>query len=60
MDASLEICDILGSVLYRSVLASADGAVLKKINLDGFSSGVYLIRLIDGDDVLLRKVVVGR
>lgn len=59
-NARIEVCDILGSVHYSSVLASADGEVLSKINLDGFAGGVYLIRLIDGDEILVRKVVVSR
>ncbi|NEN23442.1 T9SS type A sorting domain-containing protein [Cryomorpha ignava] len=57
-EAVVEISDILGSIRYRSGLASADGEVLKKIDLSGYASGVYLIRLIDGEESLVSKVVV--
>ena len=58
-DAVVEIIDILGSVRYRSVLASADGAVLKKIDLSEFVGGVYLVRVFDGvEDVVVRVVVL--
>jgi len=53
MDANsvLQIIDITGRVLSSSNATN-------RINIDGLTAGVYVLRLINGDDVKTQKIVV--
>ena len=54
----LKIRDIVGSEIYSENIASANGHLLKKIDIKGFSSGIYFVRLVnDGADVVNRLVI---
>ena len=56
----VEIRDILGVLRYSKVLATGGRRILERIDLDGFASGVYLVRVIDGGEEAVLRVVVGR
>ena len=59
-NAILEIRDILGSVLYSEFISSSNGHTFKKIDLQKFSNGIYLVRLIDNEAEVVSRLVIGK
>ena len=51
-DATLQVIDVLGHVLSTDRIS---GATTKAINA---ASGIYMLRLINGDNVRVQKIVV--
>ncbi len=50
-DATLQIVDVMGRVVYQ-------GNVMNRVSTDEMTKGVYVIRLIKGDDVKTQKMVI--
>ena len=50
-DATLQIVDVMGRVVINTVVA-------RNVSTSGMSAGVYVLRLINGNDVKTQKIVV--
>jgi hypothetical protein len=50
----LDVIDMTGRVLYAAQLTGDQN----RVNLDGFASGVYLLRVIDNKVVRTQKIIV--
>ena len=50
-DATLQIVDVMGRFVYQ-------GNVMNRVSTDEMTKGVYVIRLIKGDDVKTQKMVI--
>lgn len=50
-DATLQIVDVMGRFVYQ-------GDVMDRVSTDEMTKGVYIIRLIKGDDVKTQKMVI--
>ena len=57
INGSLELYDITGKVVLRRAI-SAKGS--EKIGIDKLNSGVYFIRVVNGERSVVRKVLVVR
>ena len=54
----LEILDMQGKAVYRKHHPSFDPESIIKINSSGLSEGIYLVKVSDGRNILLRKVKI--
>lgn len=52
----IEIIDIMGKIKYSSDSFKFDGACLK-INMDTFPSGIYFIKIIYNDSIIVNKII---
>ena len=52
-DATLQIVDVLGHVIV-----SRRGDTMNRVSTSGMAKGVYVLRLINGDDVRVQKIVI--
>jgi len=50
-DATLQIVDVMGRFVYQ-------GDVMNRVSTDEMTKGVYVIRLIKGDDVKTQKMMI--
>jgi hypothetical protein len=57
-DLTLEVYDILGQQLYKQVNPAYIGTYSGQLNLGGYASGVYLLKITHGDNVTLVKVLL--
>ena len=53
---SIEITDVLGSVVYRNENASTNNNV--RVDLSNRSKGVYFLKVIRQNDVIIKKIVI--
>lgn len=49
--ASLQVIDVLGHVVYQ-------GDAMNRVSTGGFVPGVYVLRMIDGNNVKTQKMVI--
>lgn len=57
--STLNLYDISGSLLYSEVISEDNHRVYdNKLNLSNFPSGVYLLRLVDNDSVITKKIIL--
>lgn len=57
-ELSLELIDVTGRVLLRDqILRTNNEQVFKKVDLSAFADGVYFLRMMDGEQVMMRQVV---
>ncbi|MEM9918200.1 MAG: T9SS type A sorting domain-containing protein [Bacteroidota bacterium] len=56
--ATLQITNLQGKLLYSKVINSAQNVLKEEVDISQFGSGIYLISLDLGDQVLTRKVNV--
>lgn len=54
---SLQIIDIDGKLVYQEAFENESTAMQGQINLENLSSGIYLIRMIHGDQIITKKFV---
>lgn len=57
-EAELAITDLLGRTLYRRALAQQSGDFNEQFDLQQYGSGVYLLQLRVGKELVHRKIVV--
>lgn len=58
-NVQLTLHDMLGRTV-RTFAVGATGRTARQVKLDGLASGIYLLRLVAGDQVQTQKVVVAR
>ena len=51
---TVQIIDIMGRVVYNNVVLNES----ERINISGFTTGTYIVRVIGDNDVMTQKVVV--
>ena len=57
-NARLEIIDMLGKTCLEKKLDAFEGTTVAKINVDKWNRGIYLVRIIDADNMLSGKVII--
>jgi len=56
-DLSLELVSLRGQVVYRNEIAAAY-SVREEIDISGFAQGIYYLRVNNGKELQIRKVIV--
>jgi hypothetical protein len=58
-NVELEVNDLQGNTIFNQVIQSpASGEFKGSFNLEGKPKGIYLLRLISGEEVLIRKILL--
>jgi hypothetical protein len=58
-DVEVNIMDLTGRVILRKTKADFDGSILR-FDLSGNATGVYLVRVRNGQDIVVRRVLLTR
>jgi hypothetical protein len=56
--ATVQVLNILGQVIYTGTVSNDNGAVINTINLNNKAPGLYIVRVICGQDVQEAKVQI--
>ncbi len=56
----LTIRDVLGNIRFEKELKAENGFVMRKVSIEDFANGVYLIQLVSGGEVVVGRLVVNR
>lgn len=59
-NVELTIRDVLGNVRFEKKLKSENGFAVSKVSIENFASGVYLIQVASGGELVVGRLVVGR
>ncbi|MDD3859912.1 MAG: choice-of-anchor D domain-containing protein, partial [Bacteroidales bacterium] len=54
----IELCDIAGRIVYTSAIETKTEFHFEQINISNCESGVYLLRLSDKDNTIIRKIEI--
>ena len=54
----LNIFNSAGQLVYNDIIESANGKIVKNINIENQASGIYQVQLISGSDLLNKQVVI--
>ncbi|MDP2722156.1 MAG: T9SS type A sorting domain-containing protein [Bacteroidales bacterium] len=58
-DVSIEVCDIIGQVIYRELLSGRLAAGYSKpVNIPNITAGVYIIRLQNKQDIVSKRMII--
>lgn len=57
-DIKIEIYDITGKIVYESVMEAKSKNSIEQINISEFNPGVYLLRLSDKGNTVIRKIEI--
>jgi len=53
----IDVLDVTGRVLQRDADYTLNGELAHELNLSGYAQGLYCIRIVRGNDVLVRKFI---
>ena len=56
-DVQIEIYDVLGKKVYFEKLTT-NGTISISINITGFKSGIYSVRMICGNEQVVKKIII--
>jgi PKD repeat protein len=59
-NATLQVTNLLGEVVYQTTASASNGAIVKDIDLSNVSNGTYFVRIITPDKVYNTKAVINR
>lgn len=48
---TLKIFDVFGKLIYKEVITGSSAVQNRKVNLNEFANGVYIVHLLSGDDI---------
>jgi hypothetical protein len=57
-DLNLVVMSLNGSVVYRGEMESGQNRITKKIDLSRFAKGVYLVRLFNSNQNIVKKIIL--
>lgn len=57
-DAKVEVLDLYGRTVYVQELENINGTVNQRIDLGDQAAGTYFLRVISGDQVMTRRIIV--
>ena len=58
MESRVFIQNQLGEIVHQRKLDSRSGKIREMIDISGFSTGIYYIRIMDGEDSVVRKLII--
>jgi Zn-dependent metalloprotease len=57
-NAQLTVMDILGNVVYKELLNVPSGASVRNIDMQGFNSGIYFLRIQQDNKLVTQKLMI--
>jgi len=57
-DLNIVLVSTNGSVVYKDLISLKNTTVSKQVNLHGFTKGIYLVRLYNNDENLVKKLLI--
>ena len=48
---TLKIFDVFGKLIYKEEMTGSSAVQNRKVNLNEFANGVYIVHLLSGDDI---------
>jgi hypothetical protein len=55
---SLQVVNMMGQVVYSSMINVMDDVTVEDVNLTNMSAGTYMVRIVDGENSMIQTIII--